>query len=140
MSYLCNPIDWTVPIITNNSYSVLFLSLLKNDKIMNKISVNTVKPEANPINSIVENNYKKSENNVLTDTRYKPINKNKLNNDSSSSNLNGNSSNSSNSSSNSSNSSNSKGGVKKGILSQESQQKLNELKKIDKFMETTIFT
>jgi hypothetical protein len=117
MSYLCNPIDWSVPTITTSNNTVLFQALLKNDKIMCKITGSTIKAETNPINSIVENNYKKPDiinNDVLTDTKY---NKNKL--DSVSSN---------------------KGNSKKGVLSVESQKKLDEFSKLDRFMETTIFT
>ena len=112
MSYLCNPIDWSVPLITESNSPTLFISLLKNDKIASRIIASTVAPVINPVNAIVENNYAMppavmiKEEKPLAQAKYKsaPIPK--------------------------------QSALKKGMLSEDSQEKLSKMNQLD----TTIFT
>lgn len=119
MSYLCNPIDWSVPLISGSNSTTLFISLLKNDKIASRIQATTIAPIANPVNAIVENNYLKTpsatikEEKPLAQAKYKPTPTPKPANVIA---------------------------AKKGALSEDSQTKLAAINKIDKYMETTIFT
>ena len=117
MSYLCNPIDWSVPLISDANQTTLFISLLKNDKIASRIIASTVAPMANPVNSIVQNNYAMpqatsmiKEEKPLAQAKYKsmPVPK--------------------------------QAALKKGGLSEDSRGKLDAINKIDNFSETMIFT
>jgi hypothetical protein len=115
MSYLCNPIDWSIPLISESNQTTLFVSLLKNDKIASRILASTVAPMANPVNAIVENNYAMppaviKEERPLAQAKYKsmPVPK--------------------------------QAALKKGALSEDSQEKLSKMNQLDKYLETTIFT
>ena len=126
MSYLCNPIDWNIQIISASNQLMLFTALLKNDKIISRIInsssvklLNSADSSSvkllNPADSIIENNYRHQPQNIVNDNNITNINNTKHQI-----------------------SKNAK--VKKGALSHESQQKLDQINKIDKYIETTIFT